>query len=126
MTYFFDRSMRKKIPQAFGLLGLDAIAHDDYFDQATPDDVWLTVARQQGWAIITKDDRIRFNEAERAALIAYAVGCFIVSRRNAPRWQLAQSLLRAWDDITRIANTAPRPFLYAVYADGRLREWPLS
>ena len=125
MTFFFDRSMGRKIPQAFSLLGLDAIAHDDHFDQATPDDVWLAAVGQRGWTVITKDDRIRFNQAERAALIAHAVGCFIVSRRNAPRWQLAQSLLRAWDDIARIADTEARPFLYAVYRDGSLRRWPL-
>jgi uncharacterized protein with PIN domain len=68
--FFFDRSMGKSIPRAFALLGLDVVVHDDHFGQATPDDVWLAVVGEQGWIVITKDDRIRFNEAERAALIA--------------------------------------------------------
>jgi len=38
VRFFFERSMGKRIPQAFARLGLDAIAHDDLFDQATPDD----------------------------------------------------------------------------------------
>lgn len=118
--------MGKRIPQAFARLGLDAIAHDDLFDQATPDDQWLAAVGEQGWIVITKDDRIRFNEAERAALIAHNVGCFVLAKRNASSWQMAQNLMRVWDTIAQLAESAPKPFLYAVHADGTVRERDLS
>jgi len=118
--------MGKRIPQAFALLGLDAIAHDDLFDQATPDDQWLAAVGEQGWIVITKDDRIRFNEAERAALIAHNVGCFVLTKRNASSWQMAQNLMRVWDTIAQLAESAPKPFLYAVHADGTVRKRDLS
>jgi predicted nuclease of predicted toxin-antitoxin system len=118
MTFFFDRSMGRKIPAALHQLGIDAIAHDDHFAQNTPDSVWLSSVGRRGWVVITKDDRIRFRPAERRALIDHGVGCFVVLRRNATRLQLAQILLRAWDDIVNITDTEARPFLYAVLADG--------
>ncbi len=119
--------MGKSIPRAFALLGLDVVVHDDHFDQATPDDLWLAAIGEQGWLVITKDDRIRFNEAERAALIAHNVGCFVLTQRNSSRWRMAQSLMRAWDTIAQIAETTPKPFLYAIiyltHSRGRSAPW---
>jgi len=126
MTLFFDRSMGRKIPQALQLLGVDAIAHDDRFGPRTPDDVWLAAAGQRGWTVVTKDDRIRFNQAERVALVTYRVGCFVLLRRNATRWQLTQIRARAWDEIETIGSAEPRPFLYAIYADGSVNRRSLS
>ena len=122
-----SRSRRRpSVPNAFKLLGLDVIAHDDQFEQTATDDMWLTVAGEHGWLVITKDDRIRRNEAERAALIGYNVGCFVLSQRNATRWQMAQTLMRAWEAIEQIATTEQRPFLYAVHPDGSLSKRSLS
>lgn len=126
MRFFFDRSVGKSIPRAFALLALDTIAHDDHFDQTTPDDTWLATAGEQGWIVITKDDRIRRNMAERAALVGHNVGCFVLSQRNATRWQMAQTLMRAWDTIEQIAATEPRPFLYAIHPDGSVSKRSLS
>ena len=49
MTFFFDRSLGKLLPQAFqSLFGLDVVAHNDYFDEMTRDEVWLATAGQRG------------------------------------------------------------------------------
>lgn len=126
MTFFFDRSVGKSVPRAFAQLGPDVVAHDDHFDQTTPDDTWLAIAGDRGWTVITKDDRIRRNMAERAALVGHNVGCFVLSQRNATRWQMAQALMRAWDTIERIAATESRPFLYAIHPDGSVSKRSLT
>ena len=120
MTFFFDRSVGRNLPRVFQLLGIDAIAHDDKFSPNTPDEVWLAAAGQHSWIVITKDDRIRHNQAERQAIIDNRVGCFVLLRRGATRFVMAQILMRAWDDIVALSASEARPFLYAVLADGRV------
>jgi len=122
VRFFFDRSTGKSIPEAFALLGIDAVAHDDYFAQATPDDTWLAEVGKLGWIVITKDDHIRRNDAERAALITYNVGCFVLMQRNVTRFRMTQNLMRSWDTIIEIAESAPKPFLYAIHADGSVHK----
>lgn len=126
MTYFFDRNLGRKIPHELSLRGIDAVAHDDHFDQDTPDDTWLAEVGGRGWTVITKDDRIRFNAAERSALITYGVGCFAIMRRNATRQELLEILDTAWHTIEAISTSEARPFLYAVYKDGSVRKRDLE
>jgi predicted nuclease of predicted toxin-antitoxin system len=121
MTFFFDRSVGRRIPEAFRLLGIDAVAHDDHFAQDTQDHIWLADVGRRGWIVITKDERIRFRTEERRALIDHAIGCFLVLRGNATRLQLAQMLLRSWDEIVHVSDAETRPFLYAILADGTVQ-----
>jgi hypothetical protein len=38
VTFFFDRSIGRRVPEALKLLGADVVKHDDLFEQRTPDD----------------------------------------------------------------------------------------
>lgn len=121
MTFFFDRSIGRRVPDAFKLLGADVVKHDDFFGQRTPDDQWLAAAAQNGWTVVTKDKRIRFNEAERRAIQDARVGCFVLLSPKLTRWTMARLLLQVWDRLEEIAACEPRPFIYGVHADGYIR-----
>jgi hypothetical protein len=121
VTFFFDRSVGRKVPEALKLLGADVVKHDDFFGQRTLDDQWLVAAAQNGWTVITKDKRIRFNEAERRAIWDARVGCFVLLSPKLNRWTMAQLLLKVWEQLEEIAAREPRPFVYGVHADGSVR-----
>ena len=121
MTFFFDRSIGRRVPDALKLLGADVVKHDDFFGQRTPDDLWLVAAAQHGWTVITKDKRIRFNEAERRAIQDARVGCFVLLSPKLTRWTMARLLLQAWERLEEIAAREPRPFIFGVHADGSVR-----
>lgn len=126
MTYFFDRSLGRMIPRTLRTRGIDAVAHDSLFAQDTPDDEWLADIGRRGWTVLTKDDRIRYNEAERQALITYNVGCFAVMRRNDTREQILATLEAAWERIEEIATSETHPFFYAIHKDGTVHKKDLA
>ena len=51
---------------------------------------WITDAGKRGEVTLLKDGRVRSNEAEKAAVVQYRVGCFCLSRRDL-----------AWPDMAR-------------------------
>lgn len=126
MRYFCDRSLGRRIPRELQARGIDAVAHDDLFGQTEPDEGWLTTIGQQGWIVITKDDYIRYREAERQAILTYSVGCFVLMRRNDTAQQLLAALGAAWQRVEEISASEARPFLYAIYKDGSILKRDLS
>jgi len=44
--------------------------HDELFTQGTADVVWLREAGVREWVVITRDDRIRYNQLEKQAVLA--------------------------------------------------------
>lgn len=52
---------------------------DDLFPQDAPDVEWLGKVGHQGWVVLTRDQRIRYNKVEREALFAANVQCFTLT-----------------------------------------------
>jgi PIN like domain len=121
-TVFFDRTSGKKIPQALKLLGLDVEGHADHFAHDIHDDIWLAAVGDRHWVVITNDKRLRFNEAERQALIAHGVGCFTLGGGSRSRWDRVRILARAWDRIRQAIESTPRPFIFTIHVDGHLEQ----
>lgn len=48
-------------------------------DEALPDDEWLTLAGDRGWAVLVKDERIRYRESERRALQSAGIHAFCLA-----------------------------------------------
>jgi len=83
-------------------------------DQDIADTTWLADAGSRGWAVLLKDDRIRFNPPERAAVIAYEVRCFCLTRQNLLSEEMAMWFLRNLRPMTDACRD-PGPFVYAVH-----------
>ena len=79
-----------------------------------PDEQWLELAGQSGWAVLMKDKRIRYNRRERDVVRAYRVRCFCLSSQQLTGEAMARRYLRNLDAITR-ACQEDGPFIYAVH-----------
>jgi len=67
------------VPEALRAAGLDVRVHDELFPQATEDVVWLTEAGAKRWVVITRDDRIRYNQLEKQAVLASKLRFFSIT-----------------------------------------------
>ncbi len=68
---FVDRSLgRIIIATALRAQGVEIHTHDALFPENARDEEWLAEVGRRGWAVITKDARIRYRQTELAALVA--------------------------------------------------------
>ena len=85
-VFFVDRSLgRHIVARALRVAGVLVEVHDDHFAQNAPDEVWLPEVGRRGWAVLTKDERIRYRDAETTAAIAAGVALFILHRQGNAR-----------------------------------------
>ncbi len=121
-TLFLDRSLgRIKVPALLRAHGLELVTLAEHYgipaDEDVTDERWLADAGAEGRAVLMKDDRIRYRQVERAALVTSAVRAFCLTSGNLKAAEMAQRFI---DDTDRMvaACAAPGPFLYAVQARG--------
>ena len=76
---------------------------------------WLEHCGRNEWLAVTRDKRIRTRPAERAMLREASVGAFILtSPSNLARWEQLRLFARHLDEMERLFQNTPRPFVYAV------------
>lgn len=77
-----------------------------------PDHEWLPVVGEQGWVVLTRDQRIERRPAERQAVIDYGVKLFaITSPEKLDKWRQLEIVMSRWRDLERLAEQ-PGPFIY--------------
>ena len=67
------------MPEALRAAGVEIRVHDELFPQGTEDVVWLREAGLNSWIVITRDDRIRYNQLEKQAVIAARLRFFSIT-----------------------------------------------
>ena len=117
---FLDRSLgRIAVPAALRASGLRLVTLAERYgipaDEKITDVRWIGDAGRRGEVVFMKDGRVRYNEAEKAAIVRFRVRCFCLSRRDLSGPEMARRFL---DNLPRIlaACVEPGPFLYAVHA----------
>ena len=118
---FLDRSLgRIKVPQLLREAGLQLITLAEHYgvpaDESVIDEEWLALAGKSGWAVFMKDTRIRYNAAERSAVIRHSVQCFCLTSQSLSAHDMARRFLDNLDAITEACNGDPGPFIYAVHS----------
>jgi hypothetical protein len=78
--------------------------HDELFPQATQDVVWLTEAGAQRWVVITRDDRIRYNQLEKQAVLAARLRFFSITSSSVTGEESAALVLSALDRMSRLCR----------------------
>jgi hypothetical protein len=110
--FFLDRNLgRYVVAAALRDAGAEVEIHDDHFPQDAPDEGWLPEVGRRGWAVITKDDRIRYREAETSAARASNVALFIIAGKGMRATAIADVLVAALPKMKRLLETEPRPFI---------------
>jgi len=92
------------VPEALRAAGLDLRVHDELFPQATQDVVWLTEAGAQRWVVITRDDRIRYNQLEKQAVLAAKLRFFSITSSSLTGHEAAALILSALRQISRLCR----------------------
>jgi PIN like domain len=117
---FLDRSLgRIKVPRLLRNAGLRLVTLSEHYgmpaDEGIRDQEWLEFAGTSGLTVFMKDTRIRYNVAERAAVLRHSVRCFCLTSQQLPAEEMAQRFLDNLEGIT--AACAERgPFVYAVHS----------
>jgi hypothetical protein len=122
---FLDRSLgRRQVPDLLRASGLRLRTLSEVYgtpaDEAVADMDWLELAGTSGWAVLMKDQRIRYRPAERQALIAHGVRAFCLTGGNLRATEMAEQYLAAVGAMSA-ACAEPGPFLYALSARGLRR-----
>jgi PIN like domain len=128
-TLFIDRSLgRRQVPNLLRVAGLRLHTLAEVYgipaDETIADVEWLMHAGREGWAVLMKDERIRYRPAERAAVVDHRVRAFCLTSGNLRARDMAGLYLGVLDRIAA-ACAEPGPFLYAVSRQG-LRQLDLT
>ncbi len=116
---FIDRSLgRILVPQLLRAAGLRLVTLAERYgiptDETITDEQWINDVGSRGEVAFMKDGRIRYNTAEKAAIIRHSVRCFCLARGDLSAVQMADRYLRNLDRIAgACANVGP--FVYAVH-----------
>lgn len=90
----------------------------DHFRSDAEDEQWLSEAGKRGWIVLTKDDRIRYRAAERAALVKAQVAMFTLASGNLTGEEMAQAFVKALPRIRRFVAKHRPPFIARVTRSG--------
>lgn len=122
---FLDRSLgRVQVPNILRAADLRLHTLAEVYgipaDEDVSDEDWLARAGDEGWAVLMKDERIRYREAEQAAVIGHGVRAFCLSRGNLRSAEMAGLYLSALDSIIE-ACSRPGPMIYVLSGEGLRR-----
>ena len=105
VTFFVDASLGGKIiSEALHSAGAQIELHNDHFPQGTPDETWLKQVGAHNWVVLTKDDKIRYHELERQALLSAGVRVFVLTAKG----------LRGAENAQIFVEALPASFLAAI------------
>ena len=115
VTFFVDASLGGKVvAQALRDAGAKIEIHDDHFAQGTPDEEWLQEVGVRQWVVLTKDERIRYHNLARTALLNANVRAFVLTAKNLRGQENAEIFVKALPRINRLLSRHQGPFLAKV------------
>lgn len=138
LTFYFDRNIGVRLPEALRLLGLKNVVHHNtprkqiqakgtssqtkLFADNEPDDSWLKFVGEKRWIVFTQDRKFHRAgyENEMSAIKQFDVGCFYLWGAEAQTWDKMRAFCRAFDGIVKAAEETKRPFIFDVSKMGRL------
>jgi len=92
--------------------------HGDHFAPGTEDAVWLPFVGQNGWILLTKDKRIRFNQLEKLAVRRHRVREFYFSSGNYTGAEMADILSNALPKMRKVCRKYNPPFIASISKSG--------
>lgn len=121
LVLFLDRSLGKqKIAAALRAAGARVEIHDDHFRPDARDTEWLRAVGEHGWVVLTKDQRIRYREIERRALMNAGVAAVVLKADDLQGPEMAQIFVKALPAIQRLVRRTRRPFVATLTRSGIL------
>jgi hypothetical protein len=110
----------KPILDALTQHGVKHERHGQHFLPGAEDTVWLPFVGQQGWVLLTKDKKIRYNELEKAAILQHRVREFYFSSGNHSGADMAAILITALPEMVRAYRKHRPPFIASITKSGKV------
>lgn len=115
VVFFLDRSVGKhSIAGVLRERGAKVEVHDDHFERDTEDAEWIVEVSRRGWAILTKDRRIRYRPLERRAVLQAKARVFALSGGNLTGPEMAGLFARHLKRMEGIVAGVEPPFVAKV------------
>jgi PIN like domain len=124
VCFFVDRSIGAHlVPKVIRDAGIDVIVHDEYFtDPETEDSIWLTVAGQKRWVVLTHDEKIRYRPQEKQALLSANTLVIVITGGHKRGIDIAERVAKVLPKMLKLAATAKRLALYKLTDDLRISQ----
>ena len=125
VTFFFDRSIGKAVPQALRAVRVHAVSHDDHYpaQRRVPDESWIEDQTELGHVLVTKDKGIRHRASEVAAIRSADARLLVLTDRRANRLRMLRAIMIAWPKIESIVDTEViGPWIVTISAAGAFRK----
>ncbi|MBZ5598564.1 MAG: hypothetical protein LAN83_09590 [Acidobacteriia bacterium] len=99
--------------------------HCNYFERGADDIKWIRFAGEQGWLVVTTDDRVRRRALEKRGILRRKVRLFVFTDNNTFGAAMAQRLITAIPEMkTLIARQSP-PLMASITKAGNVVQlWP--
>jgi predicted nuclease of predicted toxin-antitoxin system len=121
-VFFLDRSLGKiDVATALRQAGAQVEVHDDHFPPDARDELWLRRVGENGWAILTKDRKIRYRTIEREALLTSGARVFVLTAGDLRGAEMAAIFVKALPKIERLLKTRQGAFIAVVTQAGGVR-----
>jgi len=118
MRFFLDNNLSTRLADGMCAFGEDVTHLQNHFVADTADAIWLQDIGQKGWILITRDQRITKNPAEKMALRQNNVGAFFLAGKNRSHWDLVEQLVRNWRRLKSLSSSTDRPFAFRIPSKG--------
>src|SRR5688572_22323123 len=118
MRFFVDNNLSVQLARGMAGFGESVTHLQDHYSPDAADTDWLPRIGQDEWILLTRDDRVRFNPAELAALKQHRVGAFFLGGKSRSRWDIIQQVVRNWPRMNELADKTSRPFAFRVPPQG--------
>lgn len=117
---FLDEALHncKPILEALEKMGVAHERHGMHFVPGTPDDQWLPIVGTNGWSLLTKDRKIRYNELEIRQIIRHKIREFVFASGNLSGAMMAEALTKAMPKLERLHRFHDPPFIACISRSG--------
>jgi predicted nuclease of predicted toxin-antitoxin system len=116
--FFFDNNVSKKIVEGLKAFGEEVVHLQDEFREDSADIEWLQYVGENELVLITRDERVRRNPAEIAAIKKFKVATFFLGGSHLDRCKLIQQVVRNWPRIKELSGKTRPPFAYRIPPTG--------
>lgn len=120
---YLDENLQrcKPILQVIADKGITVHQHFTYFpNPGEPDSKWLPFVGTSGWALITTDDKFRYNELELAAVMKYRLKVFAFMDNTIGGKAMAAALDKAMTKIINTFTSNKPPFICSITERGNV------
>lgn len=118
MRFFIDNNLSPQLAKGMSGFGEDVEHLQDKFKPNAQDEEWLPYVGANNLYLVTRDNRIRRNPAEKAALTKNNVGAFFLGGKNRSRCELIQQLVRNWPQVKELSRKTRKPFAFRIPPTG--------